>query len=36
MGWGDSYPFALEIMERGLDYGKWKCDNYCQLGSAGA
>lgn len=26
--------FALEIMEGGLDYGKRKCDNYCQLGSA--
>ena len=36
MGWGNSYPFALEIMEGGLDYGKRKCDNYCQLGSAGA
>ena len=34
MGWGNSYPFALEIMEGGLDYGKRKCDNYCQLGSA--
>ena len=26
--------FALEIMEGGLDYGKWKCDNYYRLGSA--
>ena len=34
MGWGNSYPFALEIMEGGLDYGKRKCDNYCRLGSA--
>ena len=34
MGWGDSYPFALEIMEGGFDYGKRKCDNYCRLGSA--
>ena len=24
MGWGNSYPFALEIMEGGLDYGKRK------------
>ena len=32
MGWGNSYPFALEIMEGGLDYGKRKCDNYCRLG----
>ena len=30
----NSYPFALEIMEGGLDYGKRKCDNYCRLGSA--
>ena len=28
--------FALEIMEGGLDYGKWKCDDYSRLGSAGA
>ena len=34
MGWGNSYPFVLEIMEGGLDYGKRKCDNYCRLGSA--
>ena len=34
MGWGNSYPFALEIMEGGLDYGKRKCVNYCRLGSA--
>ena len=34
MGQGDSYPFALEIMEGGLDYGKQKCDNYCRLASA--
>ena len=34
MGWGYSYPFALEIMEGGLDYGKWKCDDYYRLGSA--
>ena len=34
MGQGNSYPFALEIMEGGLDYGKRKCDNYCRLGSA--
>ena len=34
MGWGSSYPFALEIMEGGLDYGKRKCDNHCRLGSA--
>ena len=26
MGWGNSYPFALEIMEGGLDYGKRKWD----------
>ena len=26
MGWGNSYPFALEIMEGGFDYGKRKCD----------
>ena len=32
MGWGNSYPFALEIMEGGLDYGKWKCDDYSRLG----
>ena len=25
MGSGNSYPFALEIMEGGLDYGKRKC-----------
>ena len=31
MGWGNSYPFALEIMEGGLDYGKRKCDNHCRL-----
>ena len=36
MGWGNSYPFALEIMEGGLDYGKWKCADYYLLGSAGA
>ena len=30
MGRGNSYPFALEIMEGGLDYGKRKCDNYCR------
>ena len=34
MGQGNSYPFALEIMEGGLDYGKWKCDDYYRLGSA--
>ena len=34
MGQGNSYPFALEIMEGGRDYGKQKCDNYCQLASA--
>ena len=34
MGQWNSYPFALEIMEGGLDYGKRKCDNYCRLGSA--
>ena len=28
--------FALEIMEGGLDYGKWKCADYYRLGSAGA
>ena len=33
MGWGNSYPFALEIMEGGLDSGKRKCDDY-RLGSA--
>ena len=32
MGKGNSYPFALEIMEGGLDYGKRKCDNYCRFG----
>ena len=32
MRWGNSYPFALEIKEGGLDYGKRKCDNYCRLG----
>ena len=26
----------MKIMEGGLDYGKRKCDNHCQLGSAGA
>ena len=31
MGQGNSYPFALEIMEGGLDYGKRK---YRQLLSA--
>lgn len=30
---GNSYPFALEIMEGGLDNGKRKCDDY-RLGSA--
>ena len=34
MWYGNSYPFALEIMEGGLDYGKRKCDNHCRLGSA--
>lgn len=24
--------FALEIMEGGLDYGKWKCADYYRLG----
>ena len=28
MGYGNSYPFALEIMEGGLYYGKRKCDNH--------
>lgn len=35
MGQGNSYPFALEIMEGGLDYDKRKCDNHCRLGLAG-
>ena len=34
MWWGNLYPFALEIMEGGLDYGKWKCAYYYRLGSA--
>lgn len=28
---GNSYPFALEITEGGLDYDKQKCDNHYQL-----
>ena len=36
MGEGNSYPFALEIMEGGLDYGKRKCRQLLsdRLGSA--
>ncbi len=35
-GRGICIIFALEIMEGGLDYGKWKCADYYRLGSAGA
>jgi len=32
-GVGGLYPFFLEIMEGGLDYGKWKCAVFsaCQV-----
>ena len=30
MGVGLYILFSLEIMGGGLDYGQWKCDNYCR------
>ena len=34
MGVGLYILFSLEIMGGGLDYGQWKCDNYCRHGTA--